>query len=125
MWKRKPHISLLYNAVHSMLLCMQLWLSLDVCVLSHFSRVQICATQWTAACQAPLSMGFSSQEYWSVLHAHMSYVSCIGRQVLYHWCHLGSPLDFLSHSYYSAGLLAQSLLHGKEEITQQSVSQTK
>ena len=21
----------------------------------------------------------------------ISYVSCIGRQVLYHWCHLGSP----------------------------------
>ena len=24
------------------------------------------ATLWTAACQAPLSMGFSRQEYWSV-----------------------------------------------------------
>ena len=24
-------------------------------------------TPWTAACQAPLSMGFSRQEYWSVL----------------------------------------------------------
>ena len=22
----------------------------------------------------------------------VSYVSCIGRQVLYHWCHLGSPV---------------------------------
>ena len=26
-----------------------------------------CATPWTAACQAPLSMGFSRQEYWSGL----------------------------------------------------------
>jgi len=25
------------------------------------------ATPWTVACQAPLSMGFSSQEYWSGL----------------------------------------------------------
>ena len=25
------------------------------------------ATPWTAACQAPLSMGFSRQEYWSEL----------------------------------------------------------
>jgi len=24
-------------------------------------------TQWTVACQAPLSMGFSEQEYWSGL----------------------------------------------------------
>ena len=33
-----------------------------VCVLSHFSHVQLCATLWTVACQAPLSMGFSRQE---------------------------------------------------------------
>ena len=38
-----------------------------VCVLSHFSRVQLCATLWTVARQAPLSMGFSRQEYWSGL----------------------------------------------------------
>jgi len=28
------------------------------------SRVRLVATPWTAACQAPLSMGFSRQEYW-------------------------------------------------------------
>ena len=37
------------------------------CVLSHFSHVQIFATLWTVAHQATLSMGFSSQEYWSGL----------------------------------------------------------
>ena len=31
------------------------------------SRVQLYATPWTSACQAPLSMGFSRQEYWSGL----------------------------------------------------------
>ena len=36
-------------------------------LLSHFSRVQLCATPWTAAYQAPLSMGFSRQEHWSGL----------------------------------------------------------
>ena len=36
-------------------------------LLSHFSHVQLCATPWTAAHQAPLSMGFSRQEYWSEL----------------------------------------------------------
>ena len=36
-------------------------------LLSHFSRGQLCATLWTAAHQAPLSMGFSMQEYWSGL----------------------------------------------------------
>ena len=34
-------------------------------VLSHFSRVQLFATLWTVARQAPLSMGSSRQEYWS------------------------------------------------------------
>jgi len=34
------------------------------CLLSHFSRVRLSATPWTLACQAPLSMGFSRQEYW-------------------------------------------------------------
>ena len=33
-------------------------------MLSHFSCVQLFATQWTVACQAPLSMEFSRQEYW-------------------------------------------------------------
>ena len=36
-------------------------------VLSCFSHVQLCATQWTTARQAPLFMGFSRQEYWSGL----------------------------------------------------------
>ena len=30
-----------------------------------FSCVQLLVTPWTAAYQAPLSMGFSRQEYWS------------------------------------------------------------
>ena len=38
-----------------------------VCALSHFSRVQLFATLWTVAHQAPLSMGFFKQEYWSRL----------------------------------------------------------
>ena len=36
-------------------------------MLSHFSCVWLCATPWTVAHQAPLSMGFSWTEYWSRL----------------------------------------------------------
>ena len=32
-----------------------------------FSDVQLFVTPWTTACQAPLSMGFPRQEYWSGL----------------------------------------------------------
>ena len=38
-----------------------------VCVLSCFSCVQLFLTLWVIAHQAPLSMGFSKQEYWSGL----------------------------------------------------------
>ena len=34
-------------------------------ILHHFGHVQLFVTPWTVACQAPLSMGFSRQEYWS------------------------------------------------------------
>ena len=36
-------------------------------LLSCFSCVQLCATLWAALCQAPLSMGFSRQQYWDGL----------------------------------------------------------
>ena len=38
-----------------------------VCMLSCFRRIRLCATPQTVAHQAPLSMGFSRQEYWSGL----------------------------------------------------------
>ena len=44
-----------------------LFVSVCACMLSHFSRVRLFATPWTVASQAPLSMGFSRQEYWSGL----------------------------------------------------------
>ena len=37
-------------------------------LLSHFSRVRLCATQYSAAHQAPPSLGFSRQEHWSGCH---------------------------------------------------------
>ena len=36
-------------------------------LLSHFSRVRVCATPQMAAHQAPPSLGFSRQEHWSGL----------------------------------------------------------
>ena len=36
-------------------------------VLRCFNRILLCVTPWTVACQAPLSMEFPRQEYWSGL----------------------------------------------------------
>ena len=40
---------------------------MHACELSHFSHVLLFVTLWRVAHQAPLSMGFSRQEYWSGL----------------------------------------------------------
>ena len=79
-------------------------------MLSHFTRVQPFVTLWTVARQAPLSMGFSRQEYQSGLpcpppgdlpHPWIQPTSPISSawQVdslpLSHW---GSPLNLLGDS---------------------------
>ena len=38
---------------------------IKVLLLNRFSRVRLFATPWSADYQAPLSIGFSRQEYWS------------------------------------------------------------
>ena len=56
-------------------------------LLSHFSRVRLCATPQMAAHQAPLTLGFSRQEYWSGLPfpspMHACILSCFGHVQLY------------------------------------------
>ena len=42
-------------------------LCMHACVLSCFSHIQLFNILWSVARQAPLSMGFSRQEYWSGL----------------------------------------------------------
>ena len=46
------------------------------------SRVRLLATPWTAAYQAPLSMGFSRQEYWSGLPLPSSVIPMIQNKKL-------------------------------------------
>ena len=41
--------------------------NLHAWVQSHFSDVQLCVTPWTVDHQAPLSIEFFRQEYWSGL----------------------------------------------------------
>ena len=60
-------ISISFHKYHCYLRFPSTWYLSIMCVLSHFSRVWLFATPWTAAHQVPLSMGFSRQEYWSGL----------------------------------------------------------
>ena len=41
------------------------YIYIGICMLSHFNHAWLFVIIWTVACQAPLFMGFSRQEYWS------------------------------------------------------------
>ena len=60
------------------------------------SCVQLCATLWTEACQAPLFMGLCQQEYWSASSRPGSNSLLLWllhhRPILYCWSHQGSPI---------------------------------
>ena len=63
-----PSISHALNQLIWAFCCTLLDLILTILLLlSHFSHVQLFVTLLTVAHQAPLSMGYSKQEYWSVL----------------------------------------------------------
>jgi len=55
------------HAVMGLCLIFPLFIRTLLLLLSRFSRVRLCETPWTAAYQAPPSMGFSRQQYWSGL----------------------------------------------------------
>ena len=59
MWENTLKKCVIQLTKEGMLIC-----KMQVCMLSHFSLVLLFATPWTIVCQAPLSMGFSRQEYW-------------------------------------------------------------
>ena len=66
-----------------------LLLLLLMLLLSHFSRVRLCATPWTAAYQASPSMGFSRQEHWSGLPFPSP--SCIAGRFFTDWATREDP----------------------------------
>ena len=71
------------------------------------SRAQLLATPWTTAYQAPLSMGFSRQEYWSgVPSPSLKAIAPVIHLVLLD-TNLLLPPNLPSHS--GASLVAQSV----------------
>ena len=75
-------------------------------MLGCFSCVQVFVTLWTAACQDPLSIGLPRHEHGRGVAMPSSrgisgprdqtHFSCIGRQILYHWPHLGHMREWQS-----------------------------
>ena len=80
-----------------------------MCVCVHMrtqslSHVQLVATPWTVVCQASLSMGFFTQEYWSGLSFQLQIFPTQGSDLhllhILHWKVDSLPLHHLE--YYSA-----------------------
>ena len=85
-------------------LCEDLW-NMHACMVSCFSLVLLFVILWTVAFQVSLSMGILQARIlgWVAMPSskvffqprdqiHISYVSWSGGQLLYHYCHLESPL---------------------------------
>ena len=91
-------------------------------VLCCFSHVQLFETPWTVACQAPLPMGFSRQEFWSGLPfpspddlpylGIRTQVSCTGLWIPYHWATREALVQF-SHSVVSDSLWPHESQHAR------------
>ena len=92
-----------------------------VCMLSHFSHVQLFETLWTIVLQVlcpwdstgkNTGVGYHASSRgasWCRSWTHISYVSCIGRLVLYHKHHL---YLFLNHSM---NCFLRALQHPRED----------
>ena len=63
------------------------------------SRVQLSATPWTAAHQAPPSMGFCRQEYWSWVFSCSVVSNCVTARTIPHQAPL--PMGFPRQEYWS------------------------
>ena len=84
-----------------------------LCVLS---RIWLFVTSWTVTHQAPLSMGFSRQEYWSGSYSTsysrgfsqamdrtpVSFVCCLGWRILY-YCTTWEALTYVTHPTINRG----------------------
>ena len=92
------------------------------CVLGPCSRVWLFETLWTIACQAPLFMGFSRQEYWSALLCSLPgnlphpgiepmslNISCICKWVLYKLAPPGKSCIEVKVCWHASCPLAQEL----------------
>ena len=92
-------------------------------------------TPWTVACQAPLSMEFSRQEYWIGLpfptrgdlpyegnRNCISCTSCIGRQIFFLSLHLGAPGKplFKYNWYLTAHIESNNSINFETYIHQQN-----
>ena len=93
------------------------WLSILSVKVKLLSHVQFFATPWTVAYQAPPSMGFSKQEYWSGLPFSIVVCKCNKEEKIYlQYCNFTSSVYKINHlsvpiSIYLVGYKILCILH--------------
>ena len=88
-------------AILSKLKLYEIFIGIDMHAVHVLSHVQLFVTSWTVAHHASLSMEFSRQEGAAISYSressqpkdrtHVSWVSCIGRWILYYWVTWEAP----------------------------------
>ena len=89
-------------------------------LLSHFSRVRLCATPQTAAHQAPPSLGFSRQEHWSGL----PFPSPMQESEKWKWSRSVCPPGSSVHGIFQARVLEWGAIAFSEQPTEESLKIT-
>ena len=83
-----------FDNLGSLISSLDIYSEANLCMLGHFSHVQLFVTPWTVACQAPLSMGISRPENWSGLTfsspGDLSNLGIEPKSLCLHW-----PVGFL------------------------------
>ena len=98
------------------------WVGAWVCAQS-LGCFRLFVTPWTIACQAPLSMGFYGQEYWSRLPEGIFLTQGSNPCLLYRQAdslpvhHLGSPLCWVLNQKEVRCLICPQRVHSLEEET--------
>ena len=85
----------IFDHISAAYICILINILQFYCCFSHWIMSDSFATLWTIALQAPLSVGFPRRRYWGGLPfppsggsfwpRDQTLVSCIERQILYHW----------------------------------------
>ena len=105
----------------AILFILRVTVSMHACMLSPFSRVQLCVTSWTVAHRLLCSWWFSRQEYWRGLPFPSpcdlpdpgieltSLMSQHARWILHYWATKEAPLNrwgFMGKAYKKSNWLA-------------------
>ena len=113
--EQDPSLQFIYARIYLTCLCDQLFCHVRLCSsmdcrlqgFPAYGIFQAKILEWIA-------MPFSRKSFWSREWTHIFYVSCIGRQILYHSHHLGSPICLLNEHLLSTYYVSDTVSNDRK-----------